>query len=56
VVEPFVRTWVFAASLQEGPGEFELSFKKRELEDRNPAPGAEPRDECVSGEVQNWLS
>ena len=38
-VEPFIRRWEFAASLERGPGEFELLFKNAEIEDRNPTPG-----------------
>ena len=39
VVEPVIREWEFAASLDRGPGEFELVFSDAEIEDRNPTPG-----------------
>jgi len=39
VVEPVIREWEFATSLNQGPGEFELIFSDAVIEDRNPTPG-----------------
>ncbi len=39
VVEPVIREWEFAASLDQGPGEFEFIFSDAVIEDRNQTPG-----------------
>ena len=39
VVEPLIGAWQFAATLEQGPGKFELMFKNGKIEDRNPTPG-----------------
>jgi hypothetical protein len=39
VVEPFIRQWEFAATLDRDPGEFELVFLEAVVEDLKPTPG-----------------